>query len=56
MAMRAFLVESSKQEIYNAFPCNIDSSEHAGSWENTTVALGFPSGSSGIGYWIFCCF
>ena len=27
-------------EIYNLFPCNIASSKHLGSWENTSVALG----------------
>ena len=24
------------QEIHNAFPCNIASFKHAGSWENTS--------------------
>ena len=28
------------RELYNLSPCNIASSKHLGSWENTSVALG----------------
>ena len=35
-----FLVNDFINDIYNWFPCNIASSKHSESWENTRVVLG----------------